>query len=83
MAKHKFGYNWGAQGLKPKPATPKDFPVLKSGTCPEITCGESRAINIIDLGRGLRQCRTCGEVYIVSEGLRRAEVNLELCEVLA
>jgi hypothetical protein len=64
-----LGYNYGIRGLDPKPEDPAKEHRMRSGWCPK--CLEDRAKNIIELGRGARECRLCGNYYFLNEKLSR------------
>lgn len=63
------------RGLHPRPEREQDFRRLRRGGCPNIECGETKVINIINLGPGFRQCRSCSTLYEVKESLRISELK--------
>lgn len=65
--KHKssLGKNYGITGLDPRPENPKKQCHMKTGWCP--VCYEDRPKNIIDVGRGARECRSCGHYYLLDD----------------
>ena len=70
--KVRIDARYGKRALSPRKISKRDMPRLKRYTCPNLACLENRSINIIDMGRGARECRTCGTYYLISEHYKRS-----------